>query len=488
MPPSTAAVRLLAGDKEPVRLATTVNIALSGLQTIDGVLTEAGDRVLVKDQTDSTENGIYTVSVGAWRRAPDAASDRTLISGMKVAVQEGTAHASDVWNLTTDRPNLGTDNIAFALYLNTVIANDINTARETLVAEMDAIISTAMNAGKATQAEAEAGTSNVGWMTPLRVAQAINDFVSITPLGGRLSLTSGTPVTTTDVAAATSIYYPPQISDWVRIWDGTSDILRQFTEPALALDGNAGHTGYHQSGKNFDLFLAWDGSAVVLGSGPAWSTDSLRGSGAGTTEIEMYAGLWRNKNSITLRIGSASGDTIVVPARLATFVGSFRTTATGQTSDTVLRRMLSNAYNPAPRYMYANAETLGTTWNYTLLTWRQVNANTANKIEFLQCLPGGPVECTAFSSAAHSTGSATKYVGVGVNSVTVNSGKGGLLPTAAANMQAQGYADYSAFASLGYTYLAWLEISAAAGTTTWYAGDSAAAAVFSNGIRAKVWN
>jgi hypothetical protein len=348
----------------------------------------------------------------------------------------------------------------------------------------------------ATQAAALAGTDNTTVMTPLRTQQALNSafgsplesIVGISPLGGRLTLTSATPVTTADVAAATSIYYTPHVSSWVRIYNGTTDVLTQFTETALALDSSSGHTGYHQSGKNFDCFVALNSSTFVLGTGPAWSSDTARGTGAGTTEIEFYNGLWRNKNDITLRIGTASGNTVLIPARQATLVGSFRATADGQASDTVLRRLLSNAYNPVPRFMFANAETLGTTWTYTLLTWRQVHANTSNKVEFLQCLPGGPVESVANSQAANSAGSATFYVGIGVNSTTVNSAKGGLLSTVAAGLVSMGYADYSGFASLGYTYLAWLEISAVAGTTSWYAGDSAAAAVFTCGIRAKVWN
>jgi hypothetical protein len=169
---STAAVRLLPGDKEPVRLASTANLSLSGLPTIDGFAALAGDRILVKDQSNPVENGIYTANEGGWRRAPDCVSSRSMIAGMKVTVQEGTAHGGDVWNLNTNRPNIGTDPIQYSLYLNTNIADEINAAREALVAEMDAIIATAMSAGKATQAEAEAGVSNVGWMTPLRTRQA----------------------------------------------------------------------------------------------------------------------------------------------------------------------------------------------------------------------------------------------------------------------------------------------------------------------------
>jgi len=113
----TAAVRLLAGDKEPVRLASTANLSLSGLLTVDGVVTVAGDRVLVKNQTAATANGIYTASVGAWKRAPDAASSRTIRAGMMIYVQEGT-QAGNVWSIISDQPDIGTDSITFVLYLS----------------------------------------------------------------------------------------------------------------------------------------------------------------------------------------------------------------------------------------------------------------------------------------------------------------------------------------------------------------------------------
>ena len=60
--------------KQSVRAASTASIAaLSGPMTIDGVALVAGDRVLVKDQAQAKENGIYVVpAAGAWKRAQDA--------------------------------------------------------------------------------------------------------------------------------------------------------------------------------------------------------------------------------------------------------------------------------------------------------------------------------------------------------------------------------------------------------------------------------
>lgn len=61
-----------ASWKPPANAATTVNITLSGLQTIDTVSLVAGNTVLVKNQSTLSENGIYTVSSGPWSRAPSA--------------------------------------------------------------------------------------------------------------------------------------------------------------------------------------------------------------------------------------------------------------------------------------------------------------------------------------------------------------------------------------------------------------------------------
>ncbi|WP_192180065.1 hypothetical protein [Mesorhizobium amorphae] len=116
--PATAAVRLLTGEREPVRLATIANIALYGLQIIDGVPAQVGDRVLVKDQTNATQNGIYTASEGHWPRAADAHNARTMQKGTTVYVQQGTVSAHFVYVFETFDPVIGADAITLAYYLS----------------------------------------------------------------------------------------------------------------------------------------------------------------------------------------------------------------------------------------------------------------------------------------------------------------------------------------------------------------------------------
>ncbi|MDG0815091.1 tail fiber domain-containing protein [Bdellovibrio svalbardensis] len=83
-----------------VRVATTANITLSGTQTIDGVSVIAGDRVLVKNQTTDSQNGVYVVAAGAWTRATDMDAWTETI-GYHVQVSEGSAGAGMSFSSST---------------------------------------------------------------------------------------------------------------------------------------------------------------------------------------------------------------------------------------------------------------------------------------------------------------------------------------------------------------------------------------------------
>lgn len=90
--------------KRAVRVATTGNITRSGTQTIDGVSLSVGDRVLVKDQSVPSENGIYQVQSGTWLRANDAGISARLEGGLIVYVREGTVNKGKYFILTTTAP------------------------------------------------------------------------------------------------------------------------------------------------------------------------------------------------------------------------------------------------------------------------------------------------------------------------------------------------------------------------------------------------
>jgi phage-related tail fiber protein len=99
--------------KAPARVATTGSgITLSGLQTIDGVALAAGDRVLVKDQTDATTNGLYNAATGPWTRTIDASNNSQWAQGVMVLVTQGSTNAFTLWIVTAANPiTLGTTNL-----------------------------------------------------------------------------------------------------------------------------------------------------------------------------------------------------------------------------------------------------------------------------------------------------------------------------------------------------------------------------------------
>ena len=105
--------------KKSVIAATTANITLSGTQTVDGVGLVAGDRVLVKNQTNATENGIYDVAAGSWVRSSDANNTpiNEVSAGMYCFVEQGSVNADTGWVLTTDGTiTLGTTNLTFVQF------------------------------------------------------------------------------------------------------------------------------------------------------------------------------------------------------------------------------------------------------------------------------------------------------------------------------------------------------------------------------------
>lgn len=104
--------------KAPVRCATTAAITLEDEQTIDGVAVVQGDRVLVKDQADLSENGIYNCLANeAWERAKDFNGTLDCVGGTRVAVIHGTVNELSDWYVIGNGQLIpGTDDIEWALW------------------------------------------------------------------------------------------------------------------------------------------------------------------------------------------------------------------------------------------------------------------------------------------------------------------------------------------------------------------------------------
>jgi len=85
--------------KQSVKCATTADITLSGLQTIDTYSVQIGDRVLVKNQATSAQNGIYVAASGSWVRSTDM-DVWSEVPGAYTVVGFGSANANTAWVCT----------------------------------------------------------------------------------------------------------------------------------------------------------------------------------------------------------------------------------------------------------------------------------------------------------------------------------------------------------------------------------------------------
>jgi hypothetical protein len=258
---------------------------------------------------------------------------------------------------------------------------------------------------------------------------------------GRLTLTSGTPVTTGDVTAATSVYFTPLNGAIISLYDGASIWTPvAFSETTLSLSGLAANT-------NFDVF-GYNNSGTLALEALAWSSDTAR-----ATALVLQNGVYVKTGATTRR-----------------YLGTFRTTGTiGQTEDSKAKRFLWNAYNRRRRLLSVVDTT--DSWTYTTATWRQANGAAGNQVAMVVGLSEDVVTAVAAGIATNSSGGMSVASGVGVNATNANSAQtmgGGGHTAAAGNTQSQ--ARYLGYLAVGYNFLAWLEISQATGTTTWY-GD-----------------
>ena len=113
--------------KDSVKVATTASITLSGTQTIDGVAISADERVLCKDQSTASENGIYLCKAGSWARADDMAASSDA-AGAFTFIEQGSTYADVGFVCSSDKGSavVGTNNLSFTQFSgqSTVTAGD----------------------------------------------------------------------------------------------------------------------------------------------------------------------------------------------------------------------------------------------------------------------------------------------------------------------------------------------------------------------------
>ena len=260
---------------------------------------------------------------------------------------------------------------------------------------------------------------------------------ALTP-GGRLTLTSGLPITLADVLAAPTLFYTAYGLGQIALYNGTRWISVTFSEISIAVPAVAAQM--------YDAFV-YDNGGVPALELVAWTSDLVR-----AIALARQDGIYCKAGALTRR-----------------YVGSFRTTASGQTEDSIAKRLLWNYYNRVPRV--ARATDFTDTWTYNTPAWRQANASPANQIAFVVGVQEVEIDIKVVAAATNPGGICYCGVAVGKDSTNTAAIPFSLVSMVAANAFVQPMAVCTDVPAPGYHFYAWLEISNAVGVTTW-CGDN----------------
>lgn len=312
------------------------------------------------------------------------------------------------------------------------------------------------------------GSSNISVLTvsALGIGTPGDDTVTSAKLDGallagindfRLTLSSGVPVTTADVTGATTIYCCPYVGDRIALFDGARWVLRTSSQFSLAL-------GTLTAALPYDVFC-YDNS--------------------GTPTLEFTA--WTNTTTRATALVYQNGVLVKSGATTRRYLGTFYTTATTTTEDSAAKRFLNNYYNQVPCLVQAPLETTNN-WTYTTAAFRQANNNTANKFEFVVGVAENEVKATVIGSASNTTVGVSMVQGVALDSTSAIAANniGGLAISNVVNQPVQLLSMYSGVPSVGYHYIAWVEYSAATGTTT-FNGDANNPTLFQAGLKGSMY-
>jgi hypothetical protein len=294
-------------------------------------------------------------------------------------------------------------------------------------------------------------TSNGAGVDPSwQAASGGSATVDTSTVCGRLTLTTGTPVTTIDVTAATTIYYTPvQRCNLVALYTGSAWVYGTLTEQSIAL-------GTDTSGLPYSVFAYYNAGAVNI-ERTAWTNATTPGPAA----LVQQDGVYVRTGAVTRR-----------------FVATYYNTGTGQTEDSLRRRLVGNYYNREWRPISVSDP--AASWSYTTAAWEQANANANNQVEVVTGVPGTVLYLT-LSAIVNASGATNISFGEDSTTTPLSSNvTGRYCPGGAAINLTCMPTVLSRYVPLGWHRYVWLENGNGVGSATWISSGN-------SGMNGVVW-
>ena len=279
---------------------------------------------------------------------------------------------------------------------------------------------------------------------------AIPPLVPVGTSNGRLTLTTGTPVTTADVTAATTLFWTPYAGNRVDFYTTSGWTSLAVSQLSIAVPAT--------TSTMYDVFIDYT---------------------AGVPALEVVA--WTNDTTRAVALATQDGVYVQTSDADSRYVGSFRTTGvSGQTEDSFAKRYVWNYYNRVLRPMRVLEAT--NSWAYSTATMRQANGAAANQLDFVVGVNEVMVRGTVQAMVANSNDLTEMVTAIGFDSTTAAAtGSTIAYVNAAVGRVRVNVAAVELFPGVGRHILTWLEYSGANPTTTWY-GDNNTPTILQSGI------
>ena len=258
---------------------------------------------------------------------------------------------------------------------------------------------------------------------------------------GRLTLSTGVPVPTSDISSASSLFFTPYNGNRISLyvpnygWRPYS-----FSELSLDLSGLTAN-------KNYDIFI-YDNEGTLTLQAVVWSNDTLR-----VTSITLQDGVYCKSGAPSYR-----------------YLGTIRILAGGgAAADSVLKRYIWNQHNRVLRDFIVKEST--DSWTYNTTAFRPWNNSTDNRVQFVIGNSIEPIKLDFLLAAEISSGSYAARGGIGLDSTTVSSAQLMAMSQSPSNNAIIHLAvKYIGFPGIGFHYLQLLEYGVSPATST-FRGD-----------------